>query len=268
LVLIGGLAAVALAQGGSSYHPARRAAQADHSSLPYQAKITPTTMKAGSTSIAIGADSWEVRGYDLKSLIAEVNDIDVRRIDLPGELDAGARYDMTLDLPIEVSADTMQQALEDAIEKKFGLTIAPQSRPMDVYVLSAPNGAGAGMHRHGFAAQAGGVKSLVAQDADAGDDSGRITYTGKDCAGVASGGITVSGGTIADFRRTLEGDLDRVLIDETHLEGSFDFKIGNYGNQQELFHRLADQLGIVVTPAERNVTVLAVRPVAAQGALL
>jgi uncharacterized protein (TIGR03435 family) len=251
-----------LTQSGPSNHPV----QADHSALRYQVRITPTTMKAGSTSSAIGADSWEVRGYDLKSLIAQVYDIDVRRIDLPDEVAGDTRYDMTLEQPAEVSAETMHQMLQDAIEKKFGVTIAPENRPMQVYVLSAPNGAGTAMHLHSAAAP--GLKTLVAGAEDAGDDGGRITYVEKDCSGVASGGIAVSGSTIADFRRTLEGDLDRVLIDETHLDGSFDFKIGNYGNQQELFHRLADQLGIVVTPAERNVTVLAVRPVAAQGALL
>jgi uncharacterized protein (TIGR03435 family) len=86
---------------------------------------------------------------------------------------------------------------------------------------------------------------------------------GKDCSGVSSGGISVSGGTMSEFRRTLEPDLDRVLLDETHLAGSYDFKIGNYGNQDELFKLLHDQLGLEVTRAERNVTVVAVRSAAA-----
>ena len=47
------------------------------------------------------------------------------------------------------------------------------------------------------------------------------------------------------------------------FRSSYDFKIGNYGNQDELFKLLHDQLGLEVTRAERNVTVVAVRSAAA-----
>jgi uncharacterized protein (TIGR03435 family) len=262
--LVYGLATGAAAQNSSSHQPGRQAVRADHSALPYEVHIAATTLKAGSTSIAIGSDSWSARGYDLRTLIAQVYNVDVRRIDLPEGFAADARYDVSLDLATDVSPETMQQVLEDAIEKKFSVTIQLESRPMEVYVLTAPNGPGAAMHRHSFAVQ-GGLKSLVSQgdEAEAGDDLQRITYMGKDCSGVSSGGISVSGGTMSEFRRTLEPDLDRVLLDETHLAGSYDFKIGNYGNQDELFKLLHDQLGLEVTRAERNVTVVAVRSAAA-----
>ena len=262
--LVYGLATGAAAQNSSSHQPGRQAVRADHSALPYEVHIAATTLKAGSTSIAIGSDSWSARGYDLRTLIAQVYNVDVRRIDLPEGFAADARYDVSLDLATDVSPETMQQVLEDAIEKRFSVTIQPESRPMEVYVLTAPNGPGAAMHRHSFAVQ-GGLKSLVSQgdEAEAGDDLQRITYMGKDCSGVSSGGISVSGGTMSEFRRTLEPDLDRVLLDETHLAGSYDFKIGNYGNQDELFKLLHDQLGLEVTRAERNVTVVAVRSAAA-----
>ncbi len=107
--------------------------------------------------------------------------------------------------------------------------------------------------------------------ADAADDSagGRITFYGKDCTVTRAppAGISVSASTMSDFRRTLEPDLDRVLLDETHLTGSYDFTVGNYADQQELFRRLHDQLGLVVTPAQRSVTVLAVRPTASSQSL-
>jgi hypothetical protein len=51
-----------------------------------------------------------------------------------------------------------------------------------------------------------------------------------------------------------------MVIDETKLQDSYDFEIGAYANKDELFKLLRDQLGIVVTPAQRKVTVLAVRP--------
>ena len=262
--LIFGVATDAMAQGSGSKQPLRRYVGADHAGLPYEVHITPTTMKPDSTSIETGGDSWSARGFDLKTLLAQVYDIDVRRIDFPNRGAADARYDVALALPVEVSPEVMQQTLQDALESKFKLAIKPESRTMDVYVMSAPNGPGAVMHRHSFAAEAAGLKSLVAQDsaegAESGDGLGRITFMGKDCTGgPSSGGISVSAGTMSDFRRTLEPDLDRVLLDETHLEGSYDFQIGTYGSQDQLFKLLHEQLGIVVTPARRDVTVLTVR---------
>jgi uncharacterized protein (TIGR03435 family) len=92
------------------------------------------------------------------------------------------------------------------------------------------------------------------------DDMQQITFIGKECSGVSSGaGITMSAETIAEFRRTLEPDMDRLLIDETGLAGNFDFAIGGYANRNELFKLMREQLGIVVTAAERKVDVLAVR---------
>ena len=253
------------AQGqGKTYPRPRRTAAADHSPLPYDVHITPTTMAAGSTSIEVGSDSWSARGYDLKSLIAQVYDIDVRRIDFGDEGLADARFDLNLSVPVDLDADAMQQVLADAIQKRFGLTITPQSRPMDVYVLTAPNGAGSALRPHEFA-----KPSAKKNAADDGEDSGagRITYFGSDCTHTSESGIDVEGGTIADFRQTLEPDLDRVLLDETHLKGSYDFKVGNYASQQQLFQVLRDQLGLLVTPEERNVIVLEVRPAGAKNTL-
>jgi uncharacterized protein (TIGR03435 family) len=90
-------------------------------------------------------------------------------------------------------------------------------------------------------------------------DESRISYAGKECSGVAAGGISASAATIPDFRRTLEPELDRLLVDDTHLTGSYDFQIGTYRSQQELFELLRAQLGIVAAPTHRSVTVLAVR---------
>jgi uncharacterized protein (TIGR03435 family) len=223
-----------------------------------EVRIQPTALPANSTSIDIAGDHWNARGFDLKTLISQIYDIDIRRIDLADNGTGDARYDVTLNLPREVDEDAMQRMLEDALERKFGLTITPEKRSLDVYVLTAPNGPGVGLHRHRAAA----ATPLAAQDsADrTTDDETQITFLGKNCDGVSSGGISASAGTLGEFRRTLEPDLDRLLIDETGLKGSYDFQIGNYSNEGELFQLLHEQLGIVVTAAQRNLTVLTVRP--------
>ncbi len=215
-------------------------------------------MPANSTSMDIGGDHWSARGFDLKTLISQIYGVDIRLVDFTEDNTADVRYDVTLTLPREVDEDVMQRILENALEQKFGLTITPESRTMDVYVLTAPNGPGAALHRHG----ASGAATPVAEDStnEATGDTEQIEFLGKNCDGVSSGGISASAGTLGEFRRTLEPDLDRLLIDETRLKGSYDFQIGNYSNENDLFTLLHDQLGILVTPAQRNVTVLVVRP--------
>lgn len=249
--------AIAGAQSNAS-RPHSRSISEDHAALPYQVHIASTSQPEGSSSIETGGDSWTAKGYDLRTLIAQIFNVDSRRIDFPNEAIADQRFDISVNLPVEVDESTMQRLLADAVQKRFGLKIAPESRPMNVYVLTAPNGPGAAMKRHVAKMTAAELTGFAA--ADSSDDLGKVTVFGQDCTDKGSStGISVEASTMADFRRTLEPDLDRVLLDETHLAGSFDFTVGNYTSQQQLFQLLHDQLGLVVTPAERNVTVLAVR---------
>jgi uncharacterized protein (TIGR03435 family) len=241
-------------------HRATRVEQGIASNLVH---ITATTMKPGSTSIEVGSDRWSARGFDLKTLISQIYDVDARRIDFPDNGIGDARFDVTLALPEAVDADTMQLLLEAALEKRFGLAITEKSQAMNVYVLTAPNGPGAALHLHVSAARQGAQALLVSENStDSAMDEGveQITYLGKDCSGVSSGGIAASAGTIGEFRRTLEPDLDRLLVDETGLTGNYDFQIGSYSNQDDLFKLLHEQLGLVVTPAQRQVMVLTARP--------
>src|SRR5450755_588666 len=119
VVLAVGLGLSAVAQSSSSHARVLRTVRADHSALPYQVHLDASTLKAGSTSIAVGSDSWSAKGYDLRTLIAQVYNVDVRRIELPEGFGAGARYDLSVDLAADVDPATMQQLLEDAIQKKF-----------------------------------------------------------------------------------------------------------------------------------------------------
>jgi len=258
------LTGVSAVQTGAKFEPVRGAIRIDSVNVPFEVKIERTAEAADSSSIESGADHWDARGYDLKSLIAEIFSIDGRLVDVPEDVAAGQRYDVSLSLPTELDQDSMQRILVKALAQRFGVSIQPESRMMDVYVLSASEGAGSGLKRHVFARHAG-LKKLVSGGDDSSDEGGRITYMGRDCSGVNSGGITVQGGTMADFRRTLEPELDRVLVDETKLRGSYDFKIGLYANQTQLFE-LMRGLGLEIRPEQRSVSVLTVRPAQAQPA--
>jgi uncharacterized protein (TIGR03435 family) len=249
---------------GVTFQPVRGAIRIDSTDVPFEVKIDPTALSSDSSSIEVGADHWEARGYDLKTLIAEIFEIDARLVDLPEDVAANGRFDVSLSLPTELDQDSMQRILVKALTQRFGVTIKPEARTMDVYVLSAPEGPASGLKRHVFARRRGGLAKLVSAGNDSNEEGGRITYMGQDCSGVNSGGITVQGSTLADFRRTLEPDLDRVIVDETKLGGSYDFKIGTYANQTQLFELMRVHLGLVVSPEQRRVTVLAVSPAETQ----
>jgi uncharacterized protein (TIGR03435 family) len=210
----------------------------------HQVRITPTTQPENSTSIEIASDHWTARGYDLRSLIAEIYDVDTRRIDLPSNATT-ARYDVSLAFPEDQTDEATKRTLQQALQSRFGLTITPETRAMDVYVITAPNGPGPALHPHTVAAT---------------EDTPQFSFQGRDCPGISSGGISASAGTISDFRRTLEPNLDRLLVNETNLPGAYDFKIGEYRSREELFQLLRNQLGLVVTPTRRSVEILAVHP--------
>ena len=167
---------------------------------------------------------------------------------MPDSSDTNGRYDLTVTLPKEIAPEEMQRLLTDAVQRKFGLDIKPEVRSMYVYAIMAPNGPGSGLRLH------------AAARGESAEDAGEIKYAGRGCFGVTAEGVSVTGKTIAEFTRTLQPDMDRLLIDETRLSGTYDFEIGKYTGQDELFRLLRDQLGLVVKPVERKVTVLRVRP--------
>ena len=69
--------------------------------------------------------------------------------------------------------------------------------------------------------------------------------------------ISLRNATMDEFCYTLESNLDRPVVNETNLEGKYDFQVRTGGGQQNDFlERLRSQLNLVVTPAQRNVETL------------
>jgi uncharacterized protein (TIGR03435 family) len=234
-----------------SNHAPRRAPK---QAISFDVQIAPTTMAEDSSSIDMGADSWSVRGFTLRDLIAQIYDVDPRRVELPTSEVSAARYDVSLTLRPDDSDEDVHERLRDAIQDKFKLSITPVSRTMDVYVITAPSGAGPALRLH-----SSGARTVSSEDSSP-EGPGRITYEEQVCPGVSSGKISASMTSLPEFRRTLEPNMDRLLVDETHLNGSYDFKIAEYHSREELFQIMRNQLGLVVTPARRNVTILSVHP--------
>src|SRR5690349_348594 len=79
--------------------PVRGAIRIDSTAVPFEVKIMPTEA-SDSASVEVGADHWQARGYNLKSLIAEIFAIDARLVDMPDDLAANGRYDVSLSVPV------------------------------------------------------------------------------------------------------------------------------------------------------------------------
>jgi uncharacterized protein (TIGR03435 family) len=250
--------------------PQRMPAMEDHKpKFPpsYDVHITPST-EDGTFSTS-GDEYWSVRGFSLKMLIAETYDMGMEpgRIDFADASAAEKRYDVALVLPEEESHNAMMRRVQEALQEKFNLTIAAETRATEVYVVTAPKGPGPSLHPvkssdGGFGGSSHAAFAWKSPDGrpPTAKDLQELMEKQKASSGFEVSSISVDGGTIADFCRTLEGGLDRPVVDETHLTGRYDFEV-NRGDhtQDEFFAMLADQLGLVVAPGVRNVSVVVVR---------
>jgi uncharacterized protein (TIGR03435 family) len=77
-------------------------------------------------------------------------------------------------------------------------------------------------------------------------------------AGISN--ISAGNTTMDLFRQDLERGLGRPVIDETGLEGVYDFEVhGNAGNTDEFIRMLREQTGLVLTSAIRSIEILTLR---------
>src|SRR5438093_13245823 len=87
------------------------------------------------------SDYWVLEGIPLKDMLSRLHDIQKERIELPPSLDDDRRYDFLLVLSRRESRETVDLLMREGIEKYFRIRVAAEVRDMDVYVLTAPNGA-------------------------------------------------------------------------------------------------------------------------------
>lgn len=173
--------------------------------------------------------SWSLSGATLRRAIAEIYEITPVRVDLPDRLDDGKTYDLVVELPPQGGHAT--ELLQAAVEKQFGISITRENRLMDVYVLTAPNGA---------------AKLVVSPPSES--HSGHIR----------NGTLTAHAMSMPMLAQFLESPLvlNRPVLDETRLTGEYDIE-GNMirgGAIQTL-----QEFGLSVTPDRRTIEMIVVR---------
>jgi uncharacterized protein (TIGR03435 family) len=229
----------------------------------YEVHITSSTT-LGTTS-ASAPDYWSVGGFDLKSIVAQAYGVDESRIDFRDAAAAGKRYDVALVLPQPEDHDAMMGRIQDALKQRFNLKITSEDEAMDVFVVTAPYGPGPKLRladsMGGFISSFGTSFALPKGQQPTPENIEKAIEQQRASSGITMlDNISVSGVTIEDFCKVLEKGLDRKVVDETHLTGHYDFNVVRGDRtRDEFFDMLREQLGLALTPEQRDVPMLVVR---------
>ena len=228
-----------------------------------------------------GPDHWMRRGFELRAVLSEILQTTPTRVELPAALDNEKCYDFVLVPPSEEDEETIRRQVREGIEKYFRVSITPEIRPGDVYVMTAVQGKTPPRKSEDDAAGGGVLASSVVVNSDwrpfqlpegvpqtrqAVEEAMRRAMDSPEfrdaMAAAQLTGMTALSSSVDEVRRALEDALHRPVLDETGLTGIYDFKIqGKPRNTEEFLGMLRDQLGLVLTPTRRSLEIMVVLPV-------
>jgi uncharacterized protein (TIGR03435 family) len=205
-------------------------------------------------------DYWALKGYTLKETVDELYDVNSIRVQLPASLDTNKHYDVAIVVPDHESREKMKDRMRQGLQDYFHVTARRENRLVDVYVVSAVS------NRKPPAVEArpdegmGGFRSSGMGFENAGGSLDEMLEGMKPQSIGAIRSVAIEG-TVDQFCHMLERALDRPLVNETSLEGEFKFRVeSSDGAENDFLERLRDQLGLVITPAQRNVETLVFEP--------
>jgi uncharacterized protein (TIGR03435 family) len=230
----------------------------------YEVHITPSTTNGIDASS--GPDFWVQRGFDLKTILSTVYEKEPSRVVLPQSLDDDEKFDFVLVLPKEEDQKTVYQLVQHAIEKHFKVSAAVESKPAEVYVMTAikgktppakndSGGLGSDSSSSGFEFS---LPPGTPQTPEAIDRAMKELLKNPETAGFSE--VSAGNMTADEFGTFLENGFGRPIVNETGLEGRYDFEVhGPAKNTGEFLQNLRDQIGIVLTPATRNIEFVTLR---------
>ena len=189
-----------------------------------------------------------------------VYDVNPIRIILPAGIDLKKRYDFSVVLPAPESKEEMDERFRQGVQEYFHLAAMRESRLMDVYVVTASDRkppsakpATADDGSIGFSSSVSFTEVMTAESGDFGEFPNAVPIG-------AIRSIALDG-TADEFCRTLERQLDRPVVNETNLEGEFEFHVEASRNaKNDFLDRLRQELGLAITPAKRPVETLVFTP--------
>ena len=207
-----------------------------------------------------GMDFWSLQGFDLKGVISVLYNINPIRIALPASLDDGRRYDFSLVLPEPEDQERMCERFHQGIEDHFHVTARHEDRSLDVYVVTTRDGKLPAVSAPPGESRAFLKQSHIGFEVPNGARSpDGVAAMPKAFSISAICSISVEG-TTDEFCHLMERKLDRPIVNETNLEGEFEFHVEPSPGKNDFLDRLRDELGLVIAPTQRNIEILVFDP--------
>jgi len=207
---------------------------------------------------ASGPDYDSLKAFTLKELIVELYDVPPIRIQLPAALDDGKRYEVTLVLPERETHEQMYSRFRQGIQDYFHFTAKREKRLMDVYVVTAPDGKPPALKTPDPPAE-GTIFSASNISFESRERVSQLADLQKPMSIDALQAISMAG-SMDEFCRLIEDGLDRPVVNETNLNGAFEFSVATSTGKNDFLQRLRAQLGIAITTSQRTVEVLVIQP--------
>jgi uncharacterized protein (TIGR03435 family) len=197
----------------------------------YEVNISPAPRREFRALGQGGPDRYITKNEPLKLIILDLWNTPMARIAFPEKLDEGS-YDVTAHVPV-ADRERLLQLVRGAVEKQFGLRVVREDRTERVYVLTAA-----------------GSLSPRLQPATNGE---------KWMSGAGERSIIGTAQTMQDLARAFEGQLKVPVIDGSGLKGKYSYSASSKLPEPEAAFDLAHQLGLELTPAEKQIEMLVVR---------
>jgi len=191
----------------------------------------PTRNQSGFSREGIRAE-----GIPLKRALARAWGLPEHRIIGPEWLDS-QRYAMTA---LVNDPKDLQPLLRDELTRRFRMVAHTETNEMPVYVLRAEDGRTPSQPQPARSATATGP-----------------AVTGDYSLQISGRGIKTGAVTVADFVTALSDAIQRPVIDETHLPGTFRFEISWKGTDFASMQKaVSEQLGLQLAEEKRSIEVL------------
>ena len=195
----------------------------------YVFDIRPTDRARRGSRVGLKAGVVEIASAPFGEILQSVLGVSPVRILTEGPMPEGT-YRIRAALPPSLHAETTA-FVSRRLEECFGITIVREKRRMPVYVLTAPKGTGAEMTK-------------LAEFRGYSTDLGMFGSKGAHM------------NSLAGF---LEGDVKRPVLNETGLEGSFEFNLYFKAGDAADLRRALGELGLTLTEEEREVEIYVVK---------
>jgi len=205
--------------------------------------VTPPVFELGIRPSRGDVASWssgpllfKAKGWTVERLVAYVADVTKTRLMVPGDM-KDKKFDVSIKCSKESGCDA-RSLLSAALPPALGLTVRKETRSVDAYVLTAPSNP---------------KRLKIEKDEVLGGAS-----SFRDSDGVWQS----TNRTMESLARDLEAKLGAVVVNETGLEGGYDWQmtVGD-AEPESLIAAVNAQLGLSLRKARRDIDFVVAEPV-------